>query len=197
MKSPLSNFSLNFFCLLAALHCSFCYSHLTLGLSGVIWRNVATAMVTATKEPGPLCQTSNILTSALKNVIPVTRTLTVFWLKEEEPLFARYDIVQSTQNFVIPPNLVVNKYWPLRDTQTLLITSITHTLFYSIYFLYGAVLATVVVVVFLNLPLSPCSQIFSFVSPSIAHPPIRFHLQSDCSYIAILLFIGYFKLVPL
>lgn len=72
--------------------CSFCYSHLTLGLSGVIWRSVVTVMVTVTKELGHPYQTSNKLISALKNVIPVTRTLTVFWLKEEEPLFARYEI---------------------------------------------------------------------------------------------------------
>ena len=87
VKSPFSNLSNCCFIL-----CSFCYSHLTLGLSGVIWRSVVTVMVMVTKELGHPYQTSNKLTSALKNVIPVTRTLTVFWLKEEEPLFARYEI---------------------------------------------------------------------------------------------------------
>ena len=79
-QSKIAVFSFLPECLLSSccfVLCSFCYSHLTLALSGVIWRSVVTAMVTATKELGHLYQTSNILTSVLKNVIPVTRTLTV------------------------------------------------------------------------------------------------------------------------
>ena len=176
-----------------------------------------------TKELGHPYQTSNKLTSALKNVIPVTRTLTVFWLKEEEPLFARYEISlllftdanrkskMSLVRCIEKSSMAPTSTWSwlaivgrvqLQDrlqkfTSTTHVRCIhtpcsTHNTFCLAPFCSSRSL--------LYLLLSPCSPdiFFMFVRFSIESvPPIRFHLQSNCSCISIFLFVGHFKLEPL